>query len=433
MKYEPNWNSLCARPTPQWFDDAKFGIFIHWGVYSVPSFSRIDAFSEWYMHQLDTEKMPEVVDFHKRVYGDRVSYRDLAATWKAELYDPDRWAEIFQKSGAKYINITSKHHDGFCLYETPYAVNWNSVEIGPHRDLLMELKTALAKTDVKFGVYHSIYEWYHPLFVKDPEQYALEHLHPMMKDLIERYEPWTLFTDGEWDFPAETWHSAEFLAWLLNESKVRDYIVPNDRWGKGTRGVYTCGNYTSEYDTIDGRKKRDFSSPDCFDKPFEECRGIGKSFGFNRIEPLSNYMSAEALIKMFVDLVSKGSNFLLDVGPAGDGTIPVIMEERLLQIGEWLAVNGEGIYGTRPYTHTIGGEIKYTKKGDAVYAFVGRYPWGEIALDEIPYTPDLKASVLGCDAPVTVFEKGGKAAVSVPQVNPDEMKSKYVYTIKIET
>lgn len=433
MTYESNWESLCSRPVPEWFSDAKFGIFIHWGVYSVPSFTKKTWFSEWYMYQLKTQKKEEIVKFHENTYGKNVSYTDLAARWKAELFDADLWANLFKKSGAKYISITSKHHDGFCLFDTPYAPNWNSVDIGPHRDLLMELKTAVEKTDVKFGLYHSIYEWYHPLCIKNPERFAVEHLLPMMKDLVEKYQPWTLFTDGEWDFPSEVWHSTEFLAWLLNESSVKDFIVPNDRWGKETRGKYSCGNYTSEYGMISPDVYRNFDAPDAFDRPFEECRGIGGSFGYNRIETLEDYMSIEKLLEMFTDLVARGSNFLLDIGPAADGTIPVIMEERLLQIGEWLGINGEAIYGTRPYTREFDTDIRYTKKDGKIFAFIKKYPHGDILLDKIPYSNNLNARVLGSDIKPTCSDKNGKLLVNIPLVSPDEMKSKYIYTIEVIT
>ena len=207
MQYLPTWESINARPVPVWFEDAKFGIFIHWGLYSVPAYTRRDWYAEWYQHQLQTQKKPEVLEFHNRVYGENFHYADFVRDFKAELFDAKEWVKLFERAGARYLNLTSKHHDGFCLFPSPYAKYWNSVDVGPHRDLCGELRDACEGSKVKFGVYHSLYEWYHPLYLKDPERFALEHLHPMMKDLIERYRPHTLFTDGEWDQPAEVWHS----------------------------------------------------------------------------------------------------------------------------------------------------------------------------------------------------------------------------------
>ncbi len=427
MKYENNWQSLNSRPVPQWFADAKFGIFIHWGLYSVPAYTNRGEYAEWYGEQI---KNPEhnAAKFHKRMYGENFNYADLASMFKAELFDADEWASLFQKSGAKYMNLVSKHHDGFCMYKSEYAWNWNSFDVGPHRDFCQELKDALSKTDVRFGVYHSVYEWWNPLYLKNPELYATEHLIPMLKELVEKYQPNTLFTDGEWSHPSSVWHSTDFLTWLYNESSVRDFIVPNDRWGSETRGSLG-GNFTTEYGEIGfGKSINDIAD----DRPFEECRGIGASFGFNRIEHSSDYMSSKALIELLCSLVSKGGNFLLNIGPATDGTIPVVMEERLLDIGKWLSTNGEAIYSSRKYTSNKSEGIYYTKKPDAVYAIINRFPFGEIALDEIDYSPDMEISLLGGNSiPITAIDNNGKLKISVPPINPDDIDSNYLYTFKI--
>ncbi len=429
MLYENNWQSLNSRPVPEWFGDAKFGIFIHFGLYSVPAFTAEGQYAEWYMIHLQDEGQKAVRDFHKRTYGENFKYEDFVSGFKCELFDADKWAKLFEDSGAKYINITSKHHDGFCLWKTDYAWNWNSVDVGPHIDFLAELKRALAKTDVKFGVYHSVYEWFHPLYKKDPEEYAVKHLIPMLKELITKYEPATLFTDGEWDHESSVWHSTEFLQWLYNESPVKDTIVPNDRWGKETRGRLG-GNFTTEYGTIDADRSIDDVE---LDRPFEECRGIGRSFGLNRIEGTNDYLSAKELLETLCSLVSKGGNFLLNVGPAADGTIPVIMEERLLQMGKWLKVNGEAIYATRVYTKNKTDGVYYTqsKDGSKIYAILNSFPFGDVTLTEVPYSPDVKARLFAHPAPVTVSDDNGKVRLSFPAINPDEMKCEYLYAIEL--
>ena len=424
--YENNWASLNARPVPQWFSDAKFGIFIHWGLYSVPAYTRNGDYAEWYWKQLE-DPNSEASAFHRRAYGENARYEDFVKGFTAELFDADRWADIFVKSGARYVNFVSKHHDGFCLYKSDYAWNWNSVDVGPHRDFLRELKDALDGTPVRFGVYHSVYEWYHPLYLKDPERYALEHLHPMLKELVEKYQPYTLFTDGEWDHPDTTWHATEFLQWLYNESSVRDFIVPNDRWGKGTRGHFG-GNFTTEYGFIEENLRIEDVT---LDRPFEENRGIGKSFGFNRNERAADYFTAKQLLEMLCDLVSKGGNFLLDVGPAADGTIPAIMEERLLQMGDWLRVNGEAIYGTSIHSKSRQNGVYYTRKGDATYAILNRFPFGEQTLELVDYDPHLKAELLGSDAPIAVRENHGKAQLVFPPIDPETVDSRWLYTIRL--
>ena len=250
----------------------------------------------------------------------------------------------------------------------------------------------------------------------------------MLKELIEEYKPYTLFTDGEWEHPSSVWHSTDFLQWLYNESSVKDYIVPNDRWGSETRGRLG-GNLTTEYGFIGSAD----GSEEMIDRVSEECRGIGASFGWNKFETVDDYLSEEALIKMLVDLVSNGSNFLLNIGPTADGRIPVIMEERLRQLGKWLKVNGEGIYCSRKLCKSADENIRYTRNKDdkAQYAFIMKYPFGKITLDEIPYREGVKVSLLGCDKAIEAVNDNGKLAVDFGFINPEEIDSKYVYTVKI--
>ncbi len=425
--YENNWESLNSRPIPSWFEDAKFGIFIHWGLYSVPAFAEKGRYAEWYGSEM-MNKDSSTYKFHVRNYGEGFMYADFVKDFKAELFDAEEWVKLFEKAGAKYINIVSKHHDGFCMYKTDYAWNWNSFDVGPHRDFCAELKDACEKTDVKFGAYHSVYEWFNPLYLKDPEEYAIEHLIPMLKEFIEKYQPNTLFTDGEWSHESSVWHSTDFLTWLYNESGVKDFIVPNDRWGKETRGRLG-GNFTTEYGMIDGgRSIEDVETP----RAFEECRGIGASFGLNRIEDTDDYETAGDLIEMLVDLVSAGGNFLLNIGPAADGTIPVIMQERLLQMGEWLKVNGEGIYSSRKYIKSTQKEVCYTQRNNNIYVFVKHFPAGEIILNDIEYSEKITVSLLGAAVKIETANEQGKLKLVIPALNPDKIKAKYVYTFKIE-
>ncbi len=423
-RYESNWESINSRPVPQWFQDAKFGIFIHWGLYSVPAYNKKGSYTEWYQHALNQEGSP-TQQFHERVYGKDFKYQDFVKDFKAELFDAEEWAQLFKNSGAKYINLVSKHHDGFCMYKTDYAWNWNSFDVGPHRDFCAELKKAVEKVGVRFGVYHSVYEWYNPLYLKDPEEYALKHFIPMMKELVEKYQPWTIFTDGEWEQSDTVWHSTQLLEWLYNESSVRDFVVPNDRWGKGTRGK-NGGNFTTEYGSIGTEDKVDLNS-----RYREECRGIGASFGLNRIENTDDYLSAKELVDLLVDLVSSGSNLLLNIGPAADGTIPVIMQERLLQLGKWLSVNGEGIYCSKRYKDSTQKDVCYTQRDGSVYAFFKHFPMGEKVLEDIEYRDDIKLCLLGSSVSLQAENEGGRLKVKFPPINPDELDSEYVYTLKI--
>jgi len=434
MRYSIDPKELNARPVPQWFKNAKFGIFVHWGLYSVPAYTELNDKllgsgndAAWYKRQIAEEGHPSQL-FHNRTYGPNFQYEDFPGMFEAELFDADEWAKLFKRAGARYMNFTSKHHDGFCMYPSSYAWKWNSVTLGPHRDFCMELRDAMDRVDVKFGVYHSLLEFDHPLYVSNIDAFVTQHLHPMMKELVCKYEPWTLFTDGEWRYTAEQWGAPEFLAWLYNDSPVKDVVVPNDRWGIGTRGNWG-GNYTTEYGHLDIGKTVD----DCpLDRPFEECRGIGRSFGLNRLETPDHYMSVEQLLEILVSTVARGGNLLLNVAPAGDGRIPTLMQERLLQIGRWLEVNGDAIYDTDIYIKKAQTEIFYTKKDDAVYAILSKYPFGSVVLDEVPYSPELKAEILACQkAPVTIRNHDGKAELCFPPINPDDMDCGWMYAIKL--
>ena len=253
--YAPNWASLDQRQTPAWFQDAKFGIFIHWGVFSVPAWattSNADGFgsgySEWYWQRLFATNLkihPEFLEFHRKNYGD-ASYQDFVQHFKAELYKPEDWAKIFEEAGAKYVVLTSKHHEGFTLWPSAQSWNWNAMDVGPHRDLAGDLSKAVKARNLRMGFYYSLYEWFNPVYKADVNKYVAERMLPQMKDLVTRYEPDVLWTDGEWDHPAKTWQSETFLAWLFNESKVKDRVVVNDRWGNDTKGAH--GSFaTSEY------------------------------------------------------------------------------------------------------------------------------------------------------------------------------------------
>lgn len=162
-KYEPNWKSLDSRPLPQWYDNAKIGIFLHWGVYSVPTYG-----SEWFWLNWRERRLGNYVNYMKQNYKPGFTYQDFASQFTAENFDPNEWANLFQQSGAKYVVLTSKHHDGYTLWPSNYSYSWNSVDVGPHRDIIDELSTSIRQnTDLKFGLYYSLMEWFNPMYLND--------------------------------------------------------------------------------------------------------------------------------------------------------------------------------------------------------------------------------------------------------------------------
>ncbi|HEY0740864.1 MAG TPA: alpha-L-fucosidase [Chryseosolibacter sp.] len=381
--YEANWSSIDSRPVPQWFTDAKFGIFIHWGVFSVPAWGPLPSdgasiyqcYAEWYWWRLNNpeDKAHSFFrNYHHKVYGADFRYQDFVKDFRAEMFDPGEWAKVFKSSGARYVVLTSKHHEGFTLWPSEQAWNWNAVDVGPHRDLAGDLIKAVRAEGLKMGYYYSLYEWFNPLYRRDVNRYVTEHMTPQMKDLVIRYKPDIFWTDGEWDHPSEIWKSTDFLAWLYNESPVKETVVVNDRWGKETRGKHG-GIYTTEYDLVHDENATNKK----IEHPWEECRGIGSSFGYNRNENLEDYSSSTELIKILIDKVARGGNLLLNIGPTADGRIPVIMQQRLNDMGEWLKVNGEAIYETKPWSSAPqqkNESVYYTTKGKDLFVIFTKYP-----------------------------------------------------------
>jgi alpha-L-fucosidase len=454
--YSPDWLSLDTRPTPRWFKDAKFGIFIHWGVYAVPGWCSKGNYAEWYQYGLQTTDTARQ-NFHKRKFGD-LTYYQLADHFKAELYQPDDWADLFEKSGAKYIVLTSKHHDGYTLWPSKEAnaswgFPWTSVDVGPKRDLLGDLFTAVRKTSVRAGMYYSLYEWFNPLWKSDPARFAQAHTWPQMKDLIHRYQPDVFWTDGDWDATAETWKSQEFLAWLYNESPVKDKVVVNDRWGSGVR-FHHGGIYTPEY-----QPDLDFE-----DHYWEESRGMGFSYGYNREEDAWDYNSTQSLVLQLVDKVSRGGNFLLDIGPDEHGKVPPIMQERLLQIGEWLSINGKAIYGTtrwvrpsqwsegrRDHKPEKGGDLllkltvnpdpgfavkemffTYSPGDNSLNAIFPRYPDNrQLVMDDITPPEGSQITFLSTGETLSWKQEGKDVIVALPEYNPNRIGAPYAYVIRV--
>lgn len=352
-KYKENWESLNSAPVPSWFNEAKIGLYIFWGPYSVPAYDAGYGYAEWYGNAMYKEGH-ETREHHLKTYGDTVDYEDFAAMWKAENWNPDEWADIFKNSGARYIISVAKYHDGFCLFPTRYdnrtsrLEKWNCIDIGPKRDIINELFSACNKKGLKMGVYMSLYEWWHPLWTneKTREEYVNKVLHPQFKELINNYKPYFVFMDGDWMATYDVFKSTELVSWLLNDSPVKDYVAFNDRWGKIPGGKTGRGLNGMIYNTEFGGGKG-YS-----DHAWQEDRSFGPSYGYNRNLKIKDYDSPSEVIRMIAQVSSKGGNLLLGVGPDADGTIPEIYQIRLKQMGDWLKINGEAIYGSTRWEKT---------------------------------------------------------------------------------
>ncbi|KAG1673189.1 Alpha-L-fucosidase [Nymphon striatum] len=343
-KYEPNWKSLDSRPMPSWFDDGKVGILIAWGLYSVPSFG-----NEWFWEFWKGTKKAKYVQFMENNYPPTFTYPDFAKEFTAEFYDPQNWAELFSAAGAKYVVLTSKHHEGFTLWPSRYSWNWNSKSVGPNRDLLGELAAAIRnKTDMRFGVFYSMYEWFNPKYLYDKKNnfktqlFVEQKTMPELYELVNTYKPDVVWSDGDSEAPASYWNSTHFLAWLYNESPVKDKVVVNDRWGIGSNchhgGFYNCE------DRYNPKKLQNHK--------WENAFSIDRhSWGYRREANIEDFLTTHEIITTLVETVSCGGNILINVGPTKAGTIIPSFEEKLRNMGKWLKTNGEAIYGTKPWKH----------------------------------------------------------------------------------
>ncbi|XP_012228334.1 alpha-L-fucosidase-like [Linepithema humile] len=429
-KYVPTWSSLDNRPLPSWYDNAKIGIFIHWGVFSVPSFG-----SEWFWNNWKEEAgSTKYHDFMKQRYPPNFTYQDFAHDFTAEFFNASEWAEIFKASGAKYIVLTSKHHEGYTLWPSTYSFSWNSMDVGPNKDLVGELAKAIrSETDIRFGLYHSMYEWYNPLYVTDKRnnfttnKFVTQKILPELQELIEIYKPEVIWSDGDWEASDSYWKSKEFLAWLYNESPVKDTVVVNDRWGSNMPchhgGFFTCTDR--------------FNPGVLVPHKWENCMTIDKkSWGFRRNAVLSEYYTLAGLVKELIITVSCNGNLLMNVGPTKDGIISPIFEDRLRGMGAWLTINGEAIFSTKPWTvqnDTLTGSVWYTQSKDEKRLYASILEWPDnntLFLGSIKsISPNSEIHILGYSSIIHWKESIDKLEVHLPA---DAHRGQPAWVLKIE-
>uniref|UniRef100_V5HEY6 Putative alpha-L-fucosidase n=1 Tax=Ixodes ricinus TaxID=34613 RepID=V5HEY6_IXORI len=440
-RYSPDWTSLDTRPLPTWYDDAKVGIFLHWGVFSVPSFG-----SEWFWWHWQHDMNVAYLKFMLENYKPGFTYAEFAPQFTAQFFDPDRWADLFYKSGARYVVLTSKHHEGYTLWPSKVSWNWNAGDVGPKRDLVGDLAAAIRKKGEKlrFGLYHSLYEWYNPLYLADKaakwttNDFVKGKTMPELREVVERYKPDVIWSDGDWEASDTYWNSTEFLAWLYNDSPVSSSVMVNDRWGIGIPckhgDFYNC---------------KDHYNPGVLQKhKWENAMTIDKeSWGYRRNAKLSDYHTIEELLEELARTISCNGNILINVGPTKDGIIEPVFEERLLQLGRWLSVNGEAVYGSQPWKYqndTLTQGIWYTanKDMDAVYMFVLKWPKAnKLTLETLELSPGAKITMLGFKGAQFEwhYNKRGKSAttsrkltIELPSLTPDLLPTPWAWVLKIQ-
>ncbi|KAL8604352.1 hypothetical protein ACOMHN_028115 [Nucella lapillus] len=414
------------------YDEVKLGIFVHWGVFSVPSFH-----SEWFWWDWQGAKDKDVVDFMQANYKPDFTYPDFGRQFTAEFFDPARWADIFNASGAGYVVFVSKHHEGYTNWPSKYSWNWNSMDVGPNRDIVGELAEAIrSRTKLHFGLYHSLFEWFNPLFLQDTAnnfttQYFVDRkTMPELYELVNTYKPDIVWSDGDWSAKDTYWRSRDFLAWLYNSSPVKDTVVTNDRWGSGDMchhgGFFTCS---------------DRYNPGTLQKhKWENAMTLDKSsWGFRRRAQLSDFLTMEELLETLASTVSCGGNMLVNVGPTHSGVIDPIFEERLRQLGSWLKVNGEAIYRSQPWSHqndTARPGVWYTKRnttdGYNVYAILQDFQDQPIFLGAPQPSAQTTVSMEGHSGNFH-WEYGteGGISVSIPPISVSDLPCKWAWVLKL--
>lgn len=438
--YEPTLESLNRHPLPEWYADAKLGIFIHWGLYSVPGwaplvhpehdFQSIDyithnPYAEWYLNSMRLDGSPTQA-YHREHYGANYDYYNFAPVFDKEIekWNPDAWAKIFSDAGAKYVVLTTKHHDGFTLWPSS-TPNPKLPTERQHatRDIVGELTTAVRNQGLRMGLYYSGgYDWTFvpgPIRVKEDyekvkpqsEGYG-KYADAQVRELIERYHPAVLWNDI--DYP-KSGHPLEIMADYYNA--VPDGVI-DDRFG-----VKHSDFQSPEYQTLSKISTT----------KWEECRGLGRSFGYNRAEGEAETIAPDELIYLLVDIVSKNGNLLLDVGPEADGTIPTVQMERLRALGAWLKQNGEAIYSTRPWTRAEGDtadgtRVRFTRTDSAIYAtLLGKPKTNAVIIRTLSPAKGTQISLLGSATPLSWSQQGRDVRVDLPATLPGE----YAYVLKI--
>ncbi|MFX0058094.1 MAG: alpha-L-fucosidase [Candidatus Heimdallarchaeota archaeon] len=419
MKYEPTRKSIKQHKVPDWFHDAKFGIFIHWGLFSIPAFAvtglnliesekrgpevhfKNNPYAEWYLNSLRIEGSP-TQEYHREVFGDNFSYDDFIDIFNEEIkkWNPSEWAELFKQVGAKYVVLVTKHHDGFLLWPSKFK-NPKKENYQASRDIVGELSKEVRKLGMRFGVYYSgVLDWsFNPEPIKDDISFLENHLRTPeyieyannhWYELIDKYEPKILWNDIGY-VPTNAY---KIVAYYYN--KVPDGII-NDRWmqmkmeGENFRKIHHRDFFTPEYEIYDQIIK----------KKWETSRGVGNSYGFNRMETEEHYLKSSDLIKMIIDVVSKNGNLLLNFGPRADGSIPDLQKKAALGLGKWLEINGEAIYGTRPWIRAEGKtidniEVRFTKKVNSLFMTLLEKPKArEIIIKSLLINANSKIQLLG--------------------------------------
>jgi alpha-L-fucosidase len=444
--WKPTWESLDRHQAPEWYRDAKLGVMLNWGMHSVPAWDKKRPgamYPDAYGVAMYTD--PEVQAHHAEFWGADFQWDDFLPLFKAEKYDPDGLVQLFQEAGARYLITMSKHHDGVAWWDSQWTQR-NFVQMGPKKDLFSPLQAAAKKKGLKVMMYFCYEEWATAMLGDDgqpcyriwnwgkydgtrpltPESrrrvsgnipvrnYYDHYMTPLVKEMIDRFDPDGLWMDGEWATPAETLRSRELAAYYYNQTAGRKEVWVNDRYGQGTRGRHGDG-FISEYNIAEAQS---------LDHPWEECQGVSYSFAYNYQDNDDSLGPPQRLIHRFIDIVSRNGNLAIIGGPDASGVYPANVVQRLKALGAWLKVNGEAIYATRVLPPYQEGQVRYTRSKDGRFAFAicKQWPGKSLSLHGIRAGHDATITMLGVAESLPWQQDGQKLAISIPDHLQDEQK-----------
>jgi len=411
----------------KWFNDARFGLFIHWGVYSVPAgeWKGKTNYGEWFMEET---KMPVS------------QYEQFARQFNPVKFDARAWVRMAKDAGMKYIVITSKHHDGFGMFRSDMT-DWCIKSTPFQRDPLKELASACKQAGITFCFYHSIMDWHHPDWgtrrawndkatgTPDMDSYVV-YMKGQLKELITRYGPLgILWFDGEWEKPWTHERGVDLYNYVRS---LQPNIIVNNRVGKGRSGMggMDKGQGVGDYGTPEQEIPPTGFGPGVY---WESCMTMNNHWGYNKHD--QHWKSTQTLIRNLVDCASKGGNYLLNVGPTSEGLIPPASVERLAEIGRWMKVNHEAIYGTKasPFEKlTFGRCTQRTRSGGKtrLYLHVFDRPVdGKLVLPGLANKP-FKAFLLDGRAKLEVATRENQTIITLPAELPDKIATVVVLDIK---
>ncbi len=407
----------------QWWREARFGMFIHWGPYAVPA----GVHGDYKFHETG-----EWIQNNAKI--SIADYEKYARQFNPVDFDARKWVQLASDAGMKYLVITTKHHDGFCLWDSKLT-DYDLVDFTPfERDVLEELAVECKKAGIKLCFYHSILDWHHPdaQAIFEPiynsrsrkesnphfARYVDEYMRPQLKELVERYDPAVMWFDGEW---VKDWTEPQGKA-LYNELRnLKPSIIVNNRVGKGRKGMQGFSKDTT-YAGDFGTPEQEIPDQGLPGIDWESCMTMNGTWGYIRHD--DQWKSNEKLIRNLIDIVSKGGNFLLNVGPTAEGVIPQPSVERLQAMGRWMRVNSEAIYGAAasPLKKPTWG--RYTSKPDKLYAHVFAWPTDGKLVVEAKDLPLARAYLLASpEIALEVTKNQGQLTITLPATTPDAIAS----------